>query len=56
MKFTIYRVRNGYLLNIVYGPKRVESYVYDETQRMRMLAVIDKVLGDEPPVKETPPR
>lgn len=47
MKFTIYRCRNGYLLNVTTG-KKADSFVYDEKGRMTMFAKIDQLLGAEP--------
>lgn len=47
MKFTIYKVENGYLLNVTIG-KKVKSYVYTDKQRMTVFAVIDKLMGAEP--------
>jgi len=47
MKFTIFKVSNGYLLNIYIG-KRSESRVYMETERMTMFAYVDKIMGEEP--------
>lgn len=48
MRFAIYRVENGYLLNITLD-KRSHSYVYSLKERMTMLAKIDSTLGEEPP-------
>jgi hypothetical protein len=54
-KFVIYVVQNGFLLNITTG-KVAKSYVFSPTERMKMLAHIDMMLGDEPeevkPVEE----
>jgi hypothetical protein len=47
MKFTIYRCKNGYLLNITTG-KNAESHVYTDKERMTMFAKIDALLGPEP--------
>ena len=47
MKFIIYKVTNGYLLNIHIG-KKSESRVYMVTERMTMFAYIDKLMGNEP--------
>ena len=48
MKFTIYRVQNGYLLNITYSQAKVESFIYNNQERMTMFAKIDHILGEEP--------
>ena len=47
MKFVIFKVKNGYLLNIYRG-KITESYIYTIYERMTMFAHIDKILGEEP--------
>ena len=47
MKFVIYKVENGFLLNVHTG-KTQKSYVFSPTERMRMLAHIDSLLGEEP--------
>lgn len=48
IRFQIYKVKNGYLLNITRGQVR-ESFVYTERERMTMLAKIDQLCGEEPP-------
>ena len=48
MKFVIYKVQNGYLLNVISG-KYSKSYVYNLKERMTMFAFIDKLCGEEPP-------
>lgn len=48
MKFTIYKVQNGYLLTIVYSKGHHKSFVYKETERMTMLAKVDSQCGEEP--------
>jgi hypothetical protein len=48
MKFTIYRVQNGYLLNITYSQAKIESFIYNDKERMTMFAKINHVLGEEP--------
>jgi hypothetical protein len=48
MKFSIYKVQNGYLLNITYSRTKIESWIFNEKERMTMLAKIDQALGDEP--------
>lgn len=55
MKFTIYHVKNGFLLNVTYSGGKVDSYVFLESERMTMFALIDKKLGDEPPEVVEPP-
>jgi hypothetical protein len=46
-QFKIYECKNGFLLNIYIG-QRSESWVFKVDERMRMLAHIDKLLGEEP--------
>ena len=48
MRFNIYQVKNGYLLNIIYSAQRIESFVFTLQERMRMFAMIDQALGEEP--------
>lgn len=47
MKFTIFKVKNGYLLNITYSKQKVESFVFKEAEHYKMLALIDKILDPE---------
>lgn len=47
MKFTIYKVENGYLLN-VHSSGATKSYIFKDTERMTMLAKIDDLMGQEP--------
>jgi len=47
MKFIIYKVKNGFLLTVQHG-KKMTSYIFQATERIRMLAHIDKLLGDDP--------
>lgn len=49
MKFIIFKVENGFLLNIHYSSKKTESYVYTPRERMTMFAKIDQLCGAEPP-------
>jgi hypothetical protein len=43
MKFEIYQVNNGFLLNI-YNGKKQGSYIYKEEERIRMFAYIDLLI------------
>ena len=54
MRFTIYVVQNGFLLNVHQGDKTT-SYVFAPKDRMKMLALIDKRLGLESIVPEERP-
>ena len=47
-KFTIYKVTNGYLLNVYWGKQKSEAIVYSDRERMTMFAKMDQLLGDEP--------
>ena len=47
MRYQIFVVKNGYLLNIYKG-KSSESWVYKEHERMTMFAHIMKAMGPEP--------
>lgn len=44
MKFTIWKVKNGYLLNVTYSRQRVESFIFKESERYKMLALVDSIL------------
>lgn len=46
-QFTIYEVKNGFLLVIKTGQKS-QWYIYTPQERMTMFAKIDKILGEEP--------
>ncbi len=48
MKFHIYVIKNGFLLNIIYSKSKVESWKYGFEERMTMFAKIMSVLGPEP--------
>lgn len=48
-KFIIYKVNNGYLLNVYSANnKNAISYVFTDKERMTILAMVDKLLGEEP--------
>lgn len=47
MKFSIYQVKNGFLLNVRRGDKTT-SYVFKSEERITMLTMIDKMLGPDP--------
>ena len=47
MKFIIYKVNNGYLLN-TYIKDKTSSYIFTLDERVRMFAYIDKLLGKDP--------
>jgi len=49
MKFTIFTLEEGrFLLNVQYSTKKIKCYGFTEHERMKMLALIDKILGEEP--------
>lgn len=48
MKFTIFQVENGFLLNVVYSKSKSKSFIYTPKERMTMFATIDKLCGEEP--------
>jgi len=43
IKFVIYQVDNGFVLNITHG-KKVKSYIFQLNERIKMYAYIDKWL------------
>lgn len=47
MKFVLWTVQNGFLLNVTRG-QNAKSYVFKLDERMKMLAYIDKLLGEDP--------
>ena len=47
VKFSIYKCKNGFLLNVTRGQK-TDSLIYKPEERMTMLARIDDILGEEP--------
>jgi hypothetical protein len=51
MKFTIYQVQNGFLLNFVKDGV-TKSYVFASNERMRLLAFIDSALGPEADISD----
>lgn len=46
MKFTIFKVSNGYLLNTTVMNKH-KSFVFTNQERIKMFAIIDKFLGED---------
>lgn len=47
MKLTIYKVQNGYLLNISANGSTV-SKIYTDKERMKMFVDMQDVMGEEP--------
>lgn len=47
MKFIIFKVKNGYLMNVTRN-KKITSYVFVPKERLTMLAMIDSFLGEDP--------
>jgi len=52
MKFTIYPVSNGYLLNVTDHKGQKMSFVYKEDERYKMLATIDRYLDMKQEAKD----
>lgn len=49
MKFTILQAKdNRLVMNVYYSNKKIDLYAFTEEERMKMFAIIDKLLGEEP--------